>query len=553
MLTAACAAQKNSLPGLFALDSPDLAIWPSVATLLQRVAVIGGGQVNGFTLADADAAFADPDAIGWAYQFYQEEEKAAVYAKLAAGGKIATREDIAAATQLFTEPYMVQWLLQNSLGRSYHECYPESALPASWTFYVSPDRFDRPAVHNLSELTVLDPCMGSGHFLREAFDMLVTMYREREPALSARAIADRILTQHLYGIDIDPRAAQLAALTLYLRAWELVRDDHRRQGQRGQPAYQPPAMHLATTPDHLGALALQQHMERHPEDRVLQDLLSELFKALEHADLVGSLLEPERSIQRSIDQLRQTHTQRLESDPAASTLRSAITQQAKADLAQAASQLLEQVASIFAGEAASSGEVAAQLFGERVAQGMSLLRVLQRRYAVVVTNPPYAGSKNLDRPLRRHIEQYYPKGKRDLYAAFIQRCLTLAQDGGRIGMVTQQSWMFLRSFAELRKDLLERQTIDCLAHLGEHGFEDSSAAGAFAVLFVLTRAVPAPEHRIWAARLVGPTSPAEKEKLLRQAIAATRTQPGPQLVLSDAGEERHESGTAPASIERGRG
>ena len=218
----ACVDQAVGLPGLFAADDPNTALRPSIAALLHMVAVLGGGQLLDFTSAKFDAAFADPDAIGWAYQFYQEEAKAQVYAKLKAGGKVTTRDEIAAATQLFTEPYMVQWLLQNSLGRSYHEAYPQSGLPETWDYYIRPETLDQPAVPTLAGLTVMDPCMGSGHFLREAFDMLVAMYREQQPDLTATEIADRVLTTHLHGIDIDPRAAQLAALTLYLRASELV-------------------------------------------------------------------------------------------------------------------------------------------------------------------------------------------------------------------------------------------------------------------------------------------------------------------------------------------
>src|SRR5260221_13845937 len=105
---------------------------------------------------------------------------------------------------------MVKWLLQNSLGRSYHEIYPDSALPATCEYYVKPDQLDPSTPFNLASLTVLDPCMGSGHFLREAFDMFIAMYREQHPPLSATEIADRILSHHLFGIDLDPRAAQFA-------------------------------------------------------------------------------------------------------------------------------------------------------------------------------------------------------------------------------------------------------------------------------------------------------------------------------------------------------
>src|SRR5260370_15597658 len=131
VLEDACQSQARALPGLFALDDPTTALRPSTTALIRCMALVGGAM-PGFILAESDTAFADPDAIGWAYQFYQEEAKARIYAKLGSRRKAATRSRIAAATELFTEPYMVKWLLQNSLGRSYHEIYPDSVLPATW-------------------------------------------------------------------------------------------------------------------------------------------------------------------------------------------------------------------------------------------------------------------------------------------------------------------------------------------------------------------------------------------------------------------------------------
>ena len=131
----ACGEQAASLPGLFDLADPAAALRPSTPALLRCVALIGTTPA-GYTAEEADATFADPDAIGWAYQFYQEEAKARTYAKLNNGGKAATRAEIASVTQLFTEPYMVKWLLQNGLGRTYHELYPDSRLPETWEYYV---------------------------------------------------------------------------------------------------------------------------------------------------------------------------------------------------------------------------------------------------------------------------------------------------------------------------------------------------------------------------------------------------------------------------------
>ena len=159
---------------------------------------------------------------------------------------------------------------------------------------------------------------------------------------------------------------------------------------------------------------------------------------------------------------------------------------------------------------ADAKDLSTAIFGTEAEKGLDLIELLSRRYDVVAANPPYMGSKNMGPLLKAYVQRHYPEGKRDLYAAFIQRCLQLAKHGGKVAMVTQQSWMFLRSFAELRKGVLEQQTIECLAHLGPRAFEEISGEVVNIALFVLTQAPPAPEHRLWAARLIGPKSAVEK-------------------------------------------
>jgi len=522
-------AQARSLPGLFALDDPATALRPSTPALIRCMALVGGAM-PGFILAESDAAFTDPDAIGWAYQFYQEEAKARIYAKFGSGGKAVTRSEIAAATELFTEPYMVKWLLQNSLGRSYHEIYPDSALPATWEYYVKPDTLDASTTFNLASLTVLDPCVGSGHFLREAFDMFVAMYREQFQTFSATEIADCILSHHLHGIDLDPRAAQLSALTLYLRAWELVRDERRKERKPGPGSYTPPAMKLATTPTSLNEGALQRHLLRHPQDMPLKPLLEGIFSGLEQADILGSLIRPKEYLDNAIAELQRPHTIRMDFDLEEAELRRTITAMANHDPMGLRQMLLDKIADSFKSEAGNTDDVSAALFGREAEQGVRLLQLLDRQYAVVVTNPPYMGSKNMDTPLKKYVEKYYPSGKRDLYATFILRCIELCRPNGRVAMVTQQSWMFLRSFTDLRAvpeeklgeaykkgmyaGLLRETSMQTLAHLGEFAFEETAAAGAFVAMFVLANRKPFSEHRMTAFRLVGLRSAEEKKAIL---------------------------------------
>src|SRR6266566_485363 len=463
VLENACQSQAGSLPGLFALDDPATALRPSTPALIRCMAFVGG-VMPGFILAESDAAFADPDAIGWAYQFYQEEAKARIYVKLGSGGKTVTRSEIAAATELFTEPYMVQWLLQNSLRRSYHEIYPDSTLPATWDYYVKPDTMDTSTTFDLANLTVLDPCVGSGHFLREAFDMFVAMYREQFHTFSATEIADHILSHHLYGIDLDPRAAQLSALTLYLRARELVRDERRRERKPGPGTYTPPAMNLATTPTSLNEGALQRHLLRHPQDMPLKPLLEGIFSGLEQADILGSLIRPKEYLDNAIAELQRPHTIRMDFDPEEAELRRTITAMANHDPLGLRQMLLERVADSFKAEAGNADDVSAALFGREVERGVRLLQLLDRRYALVVTNPPYMGSRNMNLPLKKYVEKYYPSGKRDLCVAFILRCSELCRPNGMVAMVTPHNWMFLGSFEEVRRHIVSGYTLSSIAH-----------------------------------------------------------------------------------------
>ena len=589
----ACADQAHALPGLFGAGDPVMTLRPSVAVLRRCVERIGRGPAS-TTPEETDTAFADPDAIGWAYQFYQEEAKAAAFASFKAGKKADSRATIAAATQLFTEPYMVKWLLQNSLGRSYHEIYPDSALPTSWEYYIrrstdSTDNTDsmnsmdstsekigaigaiRGSIQSLESLTVLDPCVGSGHFLREAFDLLAAMYRERHPDWEARQVVETILRHHLHGIDIDPHAVQLAALTLYLRALELLRDEARAR-RRPMPRWTPAQINLATTPSGLDDTALERHLARHPEDRPLRPLLERIFASLGQAELLGSLLRPGAEIDAAIaealrpqqtglfdgttDSTDSTDSEQIGasdiravrgirgSDGTTDSTDSTDSEQIGAsdirairvirgsDPAALKQLVLNQVAQSFHDEA-TSPDPADALFGREAERGVRLLQLLDRKYAVVVTNPPYMGSKNMPDTLKKYVEVHYKPGKRDLYAAFILRCLSLCLSSGRVAMVTQQSWMFLRSFADLRAvpderlaearkqreftGLLRETRLEGVAHLGPNAFEEISGEVVQSVLFTLSNAPPSAAHRLTAFRLIGLRSAAEKAKLLREA------------------------------------
>ncbi len=532
VLKDACAEMSKALPGLFALNDPHTTLHPTANALVQCIAVINGKQplISNLRVQELDATFADPDAIGWAYQFYQSEGKAEIDAKCKVGGKAASRAELAAKTQLFTEPYMVQWLLQNSLGRSYVEFFPKSSLPEGWSYYIQPDENSTQPekIFLLEELTLLDPCMGSGHFLRVAFDMFVAMYQEQYPQWSVVEIVDRVLSHHLYGIDLDPRAAQLSALTLYLRAWEMVKAEH----QSGDASlYIPPTMHLATTPTNLDAGALDRHIQRYPEDIVYKSLLEKVFEGLEQAETLGSLLRSREYLDQAIANLQNPHTVEMGFTQAEMDLRRDITIMANINPGQLRQTLLDRIAASFHAEANRTDDVSMILFGHEAEYGVRLLQVLDRQYAVVATNPPYLGNNYMGKLLKDHVKIHYPSGRRDLYTTFIVRCLELCKPSGRVAMVTMHTWMFLHNFTELRAvtdkklsleqkkgaflGILRETSVESLAHLGPHSFEEISGEVVQSNMHIIRKSVPKLDNYINSFSLIKLISPQENANALQ--------------------------------------
>ena len=294
--------------------------------------------------------------------------------------------------------------------------------------------------------------------------------------------------------------------------------------------YRPPAMNLATTPTGLTPGSLERHLQRHPEDRIYRPLLEGIFAALEQADVLGSLLRPGEQLDAAIRAFRTQGGGQLGLLAEDDDLNRLLGELARHDPGELKRVLLERVARSFAAEAADADDVAMALFGREAGEGLRLLQLLDRQYAVVATNPPYMGNKNMDSLLKMYVAAHYQAGKGDLYAAFMLRCRDLCQAGGRVVMVTMQSWMFLRTFAPLRaseeeerleqktsgsfRGILRDSTIEVLAHLGANAFDEISGEVVQTVLFVLCNQLPKSQHRIIAYRVIGPQDATEKAKAL---------------------------------------
>ncbi|MCO6456948.1 MAG: N-6 DNA methylase [Pirellulaceae bacterium] len=514
----------HALPWLFDAALPGLEARPSDEALERCAKLLWGQQaVRGFPVA-TDAVFQAPGALGWAYQYWNIADKERVFAQVreVAGAKIRGA-DIIPATQLYTEDYMVQYLVQNSLGAAWVERHPESKLPAQWACFVRethpPDRSraagcqlgdtgDNPSgPPDASSLTVFDPACGSGHLLLEAFDLLYSMHVEAGAARSPDEICRQILERQLFGVDIDPWAVRIGQAVLWMRARE------RAPGFVGRPTGL-----IAAVANHFQGPRWETFLKRQAIGTQLAGVLRRFGERRADAEEIGSLARPADDLRAILGQESQ----------ASADFPATAAAERQFQLAQAA---LDQ----FTRQCRQRGELrdGALAAGDAEGDGFRLLDLLDRRYDVVVANPPYMGSRNMGPALKRYVERHYPAGKRDLFAAFLLRCAEWAGDGGRVAMITQQSWMFLRSFAELRgaaassraaesgspAGLLHRRTFHSLVHLGPASFEQIGGEIVNTAMFTFTARAPSADQRFTCFRLVARENPAEKARALRAAAA----------------------------------
>lgn len=506
----AFARQAAHLPLLFDPQSPAVALTPSTAAIKQCVALLSAADAQIFQAADA---------LGWAYQYWNTEEKDRVFAKVRTerGAKIAGA-DIIPATQLYTEPYMVQFLVQNSLGALWMGMHPASPLNEKWAYYVRDA--DRAPVEKkpLREVTFLDPACGSGHFLLEAFDLFYDMYEQEGELAGPAAICAAILEHNLYGIDIDERAVQIAETALWMKAAE------KAFGFTGTCANLVATnIRLPRGQDHLRAFLAQ-----HPEDGDLRPALEVIFEGLAHADELGSLLQLEEPVEKELRFL-QAKMEERRGKPEQAVLFPDMEKPRQGELPLGVesyeawkTRTLARLKRHFAAEA-QAADLGQAFFGRSAHKGVRLFDLLAQRYDVVAANPPYMGSKNMGETLKRYLGNQYHNVKRDLYAVFILRCLQLVCVNGHVAMVTQQSWMFLNQFRKLREVILASTQIEFVVHLGRYAFSEIGNAAVQPVLSVMHNRVSNLGDSLFI-RLHSPRSSNEQATMLQSAASGTLPQ-----------------------------
>lgn len=372
------------------------------------------------------------EIIGWLYQYYNTEPKAAAFAK---NGKI-TKEEIPAVTQLFTPDWIVRYMVENSLGRLWVEGHPDCGLKENWKYYLeeAPQESEvqaklaeirkEYAALNPEDIKLIDPCMGSGHILVYAFDVLMQIYESA--GYSQRDAAKSILEHNIYGLDIDDRAYQLAYFAVMMKARQ-----YNRRILNGENTCHVYAIQESNSINraHLKYFgAGMDDIEKNAAKMQLEGLLDTLTDAKEY----GSILNVESY---NWDLLRRF---------------------------VAAEDTAGQI---------SMDSVGVEDTAEQLNRLVDIGETMARKYWVTITNPPYAAISNLSPKVNDFVKANYPDSKVDLFAVFIERCGLMTRVSGYQAMITQHAWMFLASYENLRDKLLNKELIN-LAHLGPHAFDE---------------------------------------------------------------------------------
>lgn len=504
------------LPQIFRVHSPvfELALPPEHEQKLERL------------LADLPVeVFHASDSLGWVYQFWQAKRKDEVNASEV---KIGARE-LPAVTQLFTEPYMVAFLLDNALGAwwakrrlsgedlktadSEDELRRRASIPGVPLEYLRFVKGDdgawTPAAgtfdgwpERLGELKVLDPCCGSGHFLVAVFSMLVPMRMELEK-LSVGDAVDVVLRENLHGLEIDPRCVELAAFALALAAWRTC------GGYRVLPS-----LHVACSGLSVGA-SREEWQRLADGNRNLKVALGWMHDAFRDAPVLGSLLNPAKAEASKLDLFGVTWE----------------------DLSRSLDEALERDQSDEDREAGVA------------AQGLArAAMMLAGQYHWVVTNVPYLARGRQVEVLRAFCERHHAEAKQDLATAFLDRCLSFLRAGGATSVVLPQNWLFLTSYKRLRQKLLQCEKWQLLIRLGPGAFETVSGEVVKAILLSVGQRQPGvspePESDYHVHGLDVSMSRTAEEKALALITSAMRKvnqqrqlgNPDARVALEDIGQ-----------------
>lgn len=384
---------------------------------------------NGMTIEDCQ----EVEIIGWLYQFYISEKKDAVFA---AKGKVK-KEDIPAVTQLFTPRWIVEYMVQNTLGKLWLQNRPNSKLREHMPYFIespSMESDDYLKVDSVEEIKLLDQACGSGHILVYAFDLFWKIYEEE--GYNTSEIAKLIIEKNLYGFEIDERAAQLSSLAILMEARSKSRRLFKKEDVPEPNILQFQDLKLSS--DEIKSVLAA--IDVKASDALIHDLNTST-----QATNLGSLIQPHSSSSELNE------------------LMNGLEQNAK------------------------TSDVFLKHQMEELKRAVSQLRTLGQKFHCVVDNPPYMGGGTMNRTLSEFVKVNYPDSKADLMACFMEAGLSALFEKGILGMINQHSWMFLSSYSALRSKIINKHSISSLLHLGPRTFPEISGEVVQSASFCLTK------------------------------------------------------------------
>lgn len=464
-----CHQLHDILPGLFEADSDYMELLFGISyTNKDDVIYMLVNPETGIPEADFNVSIMDEEEnptgqveiIGWLYQYYNTELKDDTFAKLKKNVKI-TKERIPAATQLFTPDWIVRYMVENSVGRIWIEHLravdpstdeKATAERLGWKYYLPEAEQEESVNIKLAEIrtsykdlkptdiTCIDPCMGSGHILIAMFDVLMDIYESA--GYDKREAAFEIVEHNIHGLDIDQRAYQLAYFAVMMKG-----RGYNRRFLRGRDGKPEPKVYAIVESNEINRNHLQffgihlSDMERNLATMQIEGLLDTFIDAREY----GSIL--------NVDACDWDVLERFVED-------------------------LGTVGQI------SFESVGSEETQESLRKLVKVARNLGQKYDVVVTNPPYMGASGMGAKLSKYVKDNYPDSKSDLFAVFIEKCGQMTKKNAYQAMITQQSWMFLSSFEKIRSIILKNTLINMI-HLGSRAFDEISGEVVQTTAFII--------------------------------------------------------------------
>ena len=431
--------------------------------------------------------------IGWLYQYYNSEKKDDVFAALKKNVKI-TKENIPAATQLFTPDWIVRYMVENSLGRLWVEGHPDAKaqlLPTpeeqaaytvgnrdpedtKWHYYLEEAQQEPQVQAQLAEIRkqyadltpeqikVIDPCCGSGHILAYLFDVLMQIYENY--GYTPRDAVASILQNNLYGLDIDDRAAQLAYFAVMMKAVRYDKRFLKRKDEDGEPDVPQPHVYAIEESNRIEKPDVEYFCNGKPSlTDAMHTILTQLYDAKEYGSILTIPPQDWDALYARFD------------------------------------------------EVADESSFHRESIRKKLLSLVQVAQTLAQKYDVVVTNPPYMGSSGMGAKLAEYVKKNYPDSKSDLFAVFIEVCSRMAKQNGHQAMITQHAWMFLSSFEKLREKMMLTETVN-MAHLGARAFEEIGGEVVQTTSFVRVR-THIDNYKGVYCRLIEPTTQQGKEDM----------------------------------------